>query len=350
MKPETEIDETGSFGEPEEKPAPFWKRSVWGISVATWGLCAVVLLAAIWYLFLRAPSETGMPPFNDADAGVQTWQTTQESSPSVQSTETMTVRTGEDMSQLARDVKTELDNRDEKIQATLNMLHDSINKLGEAIKKDEEYAQETRRQLDDIRSRLNGIMTQKSVTESSSTPHPAKKKTSSVLNGMKIMSMETGMAWIRWQGSTWAVREGQTLGNVVIQRIDPTIPVLRDNFNVPEFMLKRFLKMPEGPAPDGSGVPVLGVFRVKSGTLARILKFTVGPLELWALNSSPKDSALRKTLTNKLGSVRARKILAENFPRGSATSLIEHRAGQHNSDNVIEELASELIRKQGYNL
>ncbi|AUY78822.1 hypothetical protein BWI83_26455 (plasmid) [Escherichia coli] len=42
MKPETEIDETGSFGEPEEKPAPFWKRSVWGISVATWGLCAVV--------------------------------------------------------------------------------------------------------------------------------------------------------------------------------------------------------------------------------------------------------------------------------------------------------------------
>ncbi|HAI3783992.1 TPA: conjugal transfer protein TraT [Escherichia coli] len=71
---------------------------------------------------------------------------------------------------------------------------------------------------------------------------------------------------------------------------------------------------------------------------------------LWALNSSPKDSALRKTLTNKLGSVRARKILAENFPRGSATSLIEHRAGQHNSDNVIEELASELIRKQGYNL
>ena len=116
------------------------------------------------------------------------------------------------MSQLARDVKTELDNRDEKIQATLNMLHDSINKLGEAIKKDEEYAQETRRQLDDIRSRLNGIMTQKSVTESSSTPHPA----------MKIMSMETGMAWIRWQGSTWAVREGQTLGNVVIQRIDPT--------------------------------------------------------------------------------------------------------------------------------
>ncbi|KAB3088176.1 conjugal transfer protein TraP [Escherichia coli] len=221
MKPETETDETGSSGESEEKTVPFRKRSVWGISVATWGLYAVLLTAVIWYLFLRAPSETTMSSFNDTDAGAQTWQTTQESSPPVQSTESMTVRTGEDMSQLARDVKTELDHRDAQIQATLDMLQDSINKLSAAIKKDEEYAQETRRQLDDFRSRLNGMMAQKSVTSPSSTPHPA-KNTSSVLNGMKIMSLETGLVWIRWQGSTWAVREGQTLGNVVIQRIDPT--------------------------------------------------------------------------------------------------------------------------------
>ncbi|EIP3425116.1 ATP-binding protein [Salmonella enterica] len=128
------------------------------------------------------------------------------------------------------------------------------------------------------------------------------------------------------------------------------IPLLRDHFNVPEATLRRFLKMPEGPAPDGSGVPVLGIFRCKGGTLARILKFTVGPLELWALNSSPKDSALRRTLTRSLGSLRARQVLTENFPRGSATAFIEHRAGQHNSENVIGELAAELIRKQGYNL
>ena len=222
MKPETEIDETGSFGEPEEKPVPLWKRSVWGISAATWGLCAVLLLAAIWYLFLKAPSETAMPPFNDADTGAQTWQNIQVSSHPVQSPGPMTARTGEDMSQLAQDVKTELDNRDEKIQSTLKMLQDSINRLSEAIKKDEEYAQETRRQLDNLQGRLSEMMAQKSVTAPTSTPYPEKRKTSSVLNGMKIMSLETGMAWIRWQGSTWAVREGQTLGNVVIQRIDPT--------------------------------------------------------------------------------------------------------------------------------
>ncbi len=35
------------------------------------------------------------------------------------------------------------------------------------------------------------------------------------------MSMENGMAWIRWQGSTWAVREGDKLGKIIITRIDP---------------------------------------------------------------------------------------------------------------------------------
>ncbi len=63
------------------------------------------------------------------------------------------------MSQLARDVKQSWITAMKKFSNT-KMLHHSINKLGEAIK-DEEYAQETRRQLDDIRSRLNGIMTQK---------------------------------------------------------------------------------------------------------------------------------------------------------------------------------------------
>lgn len=128
------------------------------------------------------------------------------------------------------------------------------------------------------------------------------------------------------------------------------IPLLRDHFNVPEVTLNRFLKMPEGAAQDGSGVPILAVFRTKRGTLARILKFTVGPLELWALNSSPKDSALRRELTKSLGSLRARQLLAKHFPRGSATSLIEHRAGKHSSDNVITQLADELIKDLGYNI
>ncbi len=80
-------------------------------------------------------------------------------------------------------------------------------------------------------------------------------------------------------------------------------------------MLKRFLKCRNGPAPDGSGVPVLGVFREK---VARLREYSNLRRSTGAMGAEliAKDSALRKTLTNKLGSVRARKILAETetFP------------------------------------
>ncbi|EEJ4252318.1 conjugal transfer protein TraP [Salmonella enterica subsp. enterica serovar 4,[5],12:b:-] len=220
MKSETEADETGSFGETVAPPLPVWKRSVWGVPVTMWGVCALLLLAAAWYLFLRTPQDTTMPAFNDMGTDTQTWQTPT-GADLTQSPGNTTVRTGEDMSQFARDVKTELDNRDEKIQTTLNMLQDSIQKLSVAIKKDEEYAQETRRQLNELQLRLTSIMAQHSVSGLKSASPETKKKTVSALSGMKIMSLETGMAWIRWKGSTWAVREGDSLGSVAIQRIDP---------------------------------------------------------------------------------------------------------------------------------
>ncbi|MGJ3289477.1 ATP-binding protein [Klebsiella sp. PL-2018] len=128
------------------------------------------------------------------------------------------------------------------------------------------------------------------------------------------------------------------------------IPLLKNHFRIDEAILQRFLRLPEGPAPDGSGIYILGVFRVKGGMLARILKFTVGPLALWALNSSPKNTALRRELTARIGSVRARQILATHFPRGDAEAFIDHRASEHDTDNVIHSLAGELIKKQGYDL
>ncbi|WP_154072988.1 hypothetical protein, partial [Pseudomonas syringae group genomosp. 3] len=83
------------------------------------------------------------------------------------------------------------------------------------------------------------------------------------------------------------------------------------------------------PAADGSGVPFLGVFRIKGGgTLARILKNAMGPLELWALGSSPTDSALRRLLYDAVGGATARAILAKAFPQGTAEKLIALRQKQ----------------------
>ncbi|EBB8133968.1 conjugal transfer protein TraP [Salmonella enterica] len=224
MRSETEHDETGSFGETDEVRLPVWKRPVWGISPTMWGFCTILLLAAIWYLFLNTPTagQQSDPPFNDMNNNMQTWQSPASSTSPVMATDLpQPPASASDMNQLTRDLKTELDNRDEKIQGTLNMLRDSINKLSEAIKKDEDYAQETRHQLDEIRTRLNGVINQKTTAETASVSHSPVKKAPSPVAAMKIMSMENGMAWICWQGSTWAVREGDKLGKVIITRIDP---------------------------------------------------------------------------------------------------------------------------------
>lgn len=129
---------------------------------------------------------------------------------------------------------------------------------------------------------------------------------------------------------------------------------LIESFKVPKVTLKRFQRLGSGPAQDGSGVPFVGVFRIKGGsTLARILKNAMGPLELWALNSSPGDSALRRLLYESVGGATARSILAEAFPQGSAAKVIELRrkqAGDADDSNVIQTLANELIARRGYNI
>ena len=131
------------------------------------------------------------------------------------------------------------------------------------------------------------------------------------------------------------------------------IPLLRDTYKVPEHTLHQFLRMPAGPAADGSGVPMLCILRTKQGTLARIVRFTLGPLELWSLNSDKKDGALRRHLTAAIGSAKARKVLATRFPLGSAKTLIEYRernAITRGNKNVIESLTAEIIDELGYDL
>lgn len=131
------------------------------------------------------------------------------------------------------------------------------------------------------------------------------------------------------------------------------IRLLTDHFDVPEVTIKKFLQIPKGPAPDGSGTSFLAVFRTKPGRIAQILKNTMGPRELWALNSSPGDTTLRKKLYEELDGTTARDILAEAFPQGTASKLIEtrrKRAGERDDTNITAQLADELIQNRGYRI
>lgn len=42
----------------------------------------------------------------------------------------------------------------------------------------------------------------------------------SALSGMKLESVQDGMAWVSWQGRTWAVQSGDTLGSVTVRDIN----------------------------------------------------------------------------------------------------------------------------------
>ena len=222
-----EHEDPGSFGE-TTTPASgksFLKRQHMGYSLPVWAGCVLIILAAVWYKFLRTPSE---PP---ADAGfavtppaAESWAEpmpmTETGSGNTMSVPPVTPQA--DMQQLARDLKAELDRRDEEIRRTLTMLKDSITTLSNAIQKDEAWAQETRQLLEETRKQVHTPQMQGALPVPTGNNRQPAKTLPSPLQGMKIMSVEKGMAWIRWQGSAWAVREGDSLGNITITRIDPS--------------------------------------------------------------------------------------------------------------------------------
>jgi intracellular multiplication protein IcmG len=44
--------------------------------------------------------------------------------------------------------------------------------------------------------------------------------TSTPLSGMRLSSVQVGMAWVNWQDKTWAVQVGDALGSVTVTSID----------------------------------------------------------------------------------------------------------------------------------
>lgn len=47
-----------------------------------------------------------------------------------------------------------------------------------------------------------------------------KRATRSALTGMRLESLQEGMAWVSWQGKTWAVQAGDTLGGVTVRDVN----------------------------------------------------------------------------------------------------------------------------------
>ncbi|PHM37633.1 hypothetical protein Xmau_03851 [Xenorhabdus mauleonii] len=144
----------------------------------------------------------------------------------------------------------------------------------------------------------------------------------------------------------------ESANSLYLMRVRPSdFKVLEEVFNVPRSTLNKLLNTTRGPAPDGSGTTFLGVFQTTNGNVAQLLKNTVGPRLLWALNSTPKNRALRNMLYETLDGKLARELLATAFPSGSAEKhidMLKKKSNLEDEDGAIRMLANELLSKAGY--
>ena len=106
-----------------------------------------------------------------------------------------------------------------------------------------------------------------------------------------------------------------------------------------------------GPGRDGA--PALLIASGQGGRFEQLLVNTPGPVELWALTTSPADVALRRRLYALLPPAQARAALARAFPEGTARSRIERELARMDSpeagraaseEAVLDALAKDIAR------
>lgn len=88
-----------------------------------------------------------------------------------------------------------------------------------------------------------------------------------------------------------------------------------------------------GPREGGS--TFLAQFATKAGKNTQLLTATLGPVELWALNTNAEDVYIRNHLYRKIGSKAARFILATLYPSGSAMKALEDRYAQFKEEGRL---------------
>lgn len=117
---------------------------------------------------------------------------------------------------------------------------------------------------------------------------------------------------------------------------------------------KAYLGYLNGPATDGSGSPFLAVMNLKDGTHEHYLINTLGPQKVWGFSTTSVDVSLREKLYVIFGPEKARRLLAQRYPSGSAKKDIEIRtvkrsanskgmSEQEQSAGVIDEIVKEIV-------
>jgi intracellular multiplication protein IcmB len=104
--------------------------------------------------------------------------------------------------------------------------------------------------------------------------------------------------------------------------------------------------------PRAVGATFLAQFATKLGMNTQLCTSTLGPIELWAFNTTAEDARIRNSLYEKIGAGETRKLLAMLYPSGSAAKVVEQRLakrkesgklGTEEAGSVIEQLIEEIV-------
>lgn len=128
---------------------------------------------------------------------------------------------------------------------------------------------------------------------------------------------------------------------------EDTITKIKNIFNPSDDAIKALRRYVTGPTKEGSSMLYLGDIKGGDG-IEQVVRLTLGPVEIWAYSTTKEDVLLRKKAVEKVGLNNALRILAREFPGGSAKSYIESRNTLSNDDNeesLYKIIINELIDK-----
>lgn len=105
--------------------------------------------------------------------------------------------------------------------------------------------------------------------------------------------------------------------------------------------------------PRAGGATMLAQFATKEGTNTQLITSTIGPIELWAFNTTSVDAKIRNQLYKRIGATNARRVLAAIYPGGSAAKVVEDRMSRmketdglisdEKSSGIIDQIVEETI-------
>ncbi|MFV9671401.1 conjugal transfer protein TraP [Pantoea sp. KXB25] len=194
-----------------------------------WVMVIILVLGGMaWYLFWPASSsqEASQRAFGQ-DAGLQAIQSPAASAPAALQTGGLSVPAAVSTASTAGSVPDDLVSMIQEGKEFEAANREAITRLSDTVRAQTKALAALQQQLDGVAQenvRLGNLVTVLAVRPAAEAPGTVagRKSTRSALAGMRLESLQDGMAWVSWQGRTYAVQPGDRLGNVTVRDISLT--------------------------------------------------------------------------------------------------------------------------------